>query len=31
MKKTLCAMKAAFGVRGNSRCGLWRWFYYHNI
>lgn len=32
MKKTICAMKAAFGVRGIAdRCGMWRWVLYHNI
>ena len=31
MKKTLCAMKAALGVRGIGGCLGWRWVYYHNI
>jgi len=33
MKKTLCAMKAALGIRGIGGCqiGAWRWVYYHNI
>ncbi len=31
MKKTLCAMKAAFGVRGIGGCSGWRWYLYHNI
>jgi len=31
MKKTLCAMKAALGVRGVIGCSLWRWLQYHNI
>jgi hypothetical protein len=31
MKKTICAMKAALGVRGIRGCYVWRWVYYHNI
>lgn len=31
MKKTLCAMKAALGVRGFIGCHQWRWLQYHNI
>lgn len=35
MKKVICAMRAAFGVRGASSAnvgvGLWRWVHYHNI
>ena len=31
MKKTLCAMKAALGVRGVCGCYIWRWFNYHSI
>ena len=31
MKKTLCAMKAALGVRGISGGIVWRWVYYHTI
>lgn len=31
MKKTICAMKAALGVRGLGGCLTWRWVYYHNI
>lgn len=33
MKKVICAMRAAFGVRGASGCGItmWRWVQYHNI
>lgn len=30
MKKTICALKAALGVRGIG-CGMWRWLQYHNI
>jgi len=30
MKKAICAMKAALGVRGIG-CGMWRWQIYHNI
>jgi hypothetical protein len=30
MKKAICAMKAALGVRGIG-CGMWRWQLYHNI
>jgi hypothetical protein len=31
MKKAICAMKAALGVRGIGGCYVWRWVYYHNI
>ena len=31
MKKAICAMKAAIGVRGVIGCSGWRWVYYHNI
>lgn len=33
MKKAICAMKAALGVRsiGGCQLGAWRWQYYHNI
>ena len=31
MKKAICAMKAAIGVRGVAGCIGWRWVYYHNI
>ena len=31
MKKTICAMKAALGVRGISGGILWRWVHYHTI
>ena len=31
MKKTLCAMKAALGVRGIGGCSGWRWYLYHSI
>lgn len=32
MKKTLCAMKAALGVRGAGfGCNMWRWVLYHTI
>lgn len=31
MKKTLCALKAALGVRGIGGCVGWRWYLYHNI
>jgi hypothetical protein len=31
MKKTICAMKAALGVRGIGGCTGWRWVHYHNI
>jgi hypothetical protein len=32
MKKTLCAMKAALGIRGIAGgCHMWRWVFYHSI
>lgn len=33
MKKVICAMQAAMGVRSYFRCqlGSWRWMRYHNI
>jgi hypothetical protein len=31
MKKVLCAMQAALGVRGFGGCNMWRWVLYHNI
>ena len=31
MKKMICAMKSAMGVRGIGGCSGWRWVYYHNI
>jgi hypothetical protein len=33
MKKVICAMRAAFGLRGAGHCGItnWRWVMYHNI
>lgn len=35
MSKVICAMRAAFGVRGTSGpsagIGGWRWLTYHNI
>lgn len=31
MKKAICAMKAAMGVRGIGWCSGWRWVLYHNI
>jgi hypothetical protein len=33
MKKAICAMKAALGVRsiGGCQIGAWRWQWYHNI
>jgi hypothetical protein len=31
MKKAICAMKAAMGVRGIGWCSGWRWVIYHNI
>jgi hypothetical protein len=31
MKKTICALKSALGVRGIGGCLGWRWYQYHNI
>jgi hypothetical protein len=31
MSKAICALKAAFGVRGVRDCHWWRWAHYHNI
>jgi len=31
MKKAICAMKAAMGVRGVIGCNGWRWILYHTI
>jgi hypothetical protein len=31
MKKTICALKSALGVRGIVGCWGWRWVHYHNI
>ena len=31
MKKAICAMKSALGVRGIGGCGMWRWYMYHTI
>ena len=33
MSKVICAMRAAFGVRGAAGCSVtsWRWLTYHNI
>lgn len=31
MSKAICALKAAFGVRGVRNCEYWRWVHYHNI
>lgn len=31
MKKTLCAMKAALGIRGIGGGLGWRWVHYHTI
>jgi hypothetical protein len=32
MKKAICALKAALGVRGiGCQIGAWRWQHYHNI
>ncbi|WP_147300681.1 hypothetical protein [Lysobacter silvisoli] len=31
MKKVICAMRAAFGIRGAGNSIGWRWVHYHNI
>jgi hypothetical protein len=31
MKKAICAMKAALGIRSIGGGSRWRWVHYHNI
>ncbi len=31
MKKAICAMRSALGIRSFGGCSGWRWYLYHTI